>query len=183
MCIVAFAIAECGLIAFFWPINPSTIGHDSRCNSVAAEILRQEKLQAAFRANKEISQNKRLDARDMKLSFSLASAKPKPVPIGLAPSDKKPPAFVALGEDALDSVDAAPTASDNKQASANKKLLARNVGMSRIMQKRMDAERQVDATVFEYDEVYDKMQEAKERQKLAKEAESRERKASRCLLL
>ncbi|KAJ7632651.1 coiled-coil domain-containing protein 55-domain containing protein [Roridomyces roridus] len=44
------------------------------------------------------------------------------------------------------------------------------------MQKRMAAEKRVDNTVYEYDEVWDKMQEAKLRQKEAKEVESKDRK-------
>ena len=39
-----------------------------------------------------------------------------------------------------------------------------------------EEEKKVDATVFEYDEVWDKMQETKARQKEAKEADSKERK-------
>lgn len=40
----------------------------------------------------------------------------------------------------------------------------------------MEAEKKVDETVYEYDEVWDKMQEAKQRQKEAKEVDSKERK-------
>ncbi|KAJ7235481.1 coiled-coil domain-containing protein 55-domain containing protein [Mycena haematopus] len=91
----------------------------------------------------------------MKLSFSLA--KPKPAPAAPPTSLKRPAAF-ALGDD--EPIDAAPTASFDKATSANKKLLAQNVQTTRTMQKRMDAEKKVDATVFEYDEVWDKMQES-----------------------
>lgn len=107
----------------------------------------------------------------MKLSFALA--KPKAAPAAPPPSLKRPAAF-AFGDD--EPVDAAPTASFDKATSANKKLLAQNVQTSRTMQKRMDAEKKVDATVFEYDEVWDKMQESKLRQKEAKEVESKDRK-------
>ncbi|KAK7019351.1 nuclear speckle splicing regulatory protein 1 [Favolaschia claudopus] len=69
-----------------------------------------------------------------------------------------------------------PTASLDKAASANKKLLAQNVQTSRTTQKRMQAEKNVDATVYEYDEVWDKMQESKLRQKEAKESEAKDRK-------
>ncbi|KAF9464733.1 coiled-coil domain-containing protein 55-domain containing protein [Collybia nuda] len=44
------------------------------------------------------------------------------------------------------------------------------------MRKRMEAEREVDETVYEYDEVWDRMQEAKQRQKDAKEVDAKERK-------
>ena len=46
------------------------------------------------------------------------------------------------------------------------------------MKKKLEEEKKVDSTVFEYDEVWDKMQEAKQRQKEAKEADSKERKVS-----
>jgi hypothetical protein len=41
----------------------------------------------------------------------------------------------------------------------------------------MDAEKQVDATVYEHDEVWDKIQDAKLKAKLGKEQEPKERKA------
>ncbi|KAJ7219308.1 coiled-coil domain-containing protein 55-domain containing protein [Mycena pura] len=111
----------------------------------------------------------------MKLSFALALNKPKAAQDPPAPSLKRPAAF-ALGEDD-DPIDAAPTAlSLDRGTAANKKLLAQNVLTSRAMQKRMAAEKKVDATVYEYDEVWDKMREAKARQKEAKELESKERK-------
>ncbi|KAJ7063325.1 coiled-coil domain-containing protein 55-domain containing protein [Mycena amicta] len=110
----------------------------------------------------------------MKLSFSLA--KPQDAAAGSPlPSLKRPAAF-AFGDD--DPVDAAPTSSVSldKNAAANKKLLAQNVHTSRTTKKRMEAEKKVDATVYEYDEVWDKMQDAKARQKEAKELEAQERK-------
>ncbi|KAJ7685221.1 coiled-coil domain-containing protein 55-domain containing protein, partial [Mycena polygramma] len=110
----------------------------------------------------------------MKLSFSLA--KPKAAPAPPPPSLKRPAAF-ALGDDD-EPLDAAPTASSStdKSTAANKKLLAQNVQSSRTMRKRMEAEKKVDKTVYEYDEVWDKMQESKLRQKEAKELESKDRK-------
>src|SRR5258705_8565457 len=53
---------------------------------------------------------------------------------------------------------------------------------SKAMQKRIAAEKQVDVTVYEYDEVWDKMQEAKQRQQLAKEADAVARKVMQFLL-
>ncbi len=47
---------------------------------------------------------------------------------------------------------------------------------SKAMRKRMAAEKQVDATVYEYDEVWDKMKEAKQHQQAAKEADVAARK-------
>lgn len=109
----------------------------------------------------------------MKLSFSLAKPKPAAPP---APSLKRPAPFGL--EDDIDIADAAPTAasSSNRDAATNKKLLAQNVEASKTVRKRMEAEKKVDETVYEYDEVWDKMQEAKLRQKEAKEADSKLRK-------
>ncbi|KAF8894647.1 coiled-coil domain-containing protein 55-domain containing protein [Infundibulicybe gibba] len=108
----------------------------------------------------------------MKLSFSLNKAK-QPAP---TPSLKRPVVF-GSGEDD-EPIDAAPTnlsVGDNSTA-ANKKLLAHNVEASKAMRKRMEAEKKVDETVYQYDEVWDKMQESKQRQKEAKEMDAKERK-------
>ncbi|KIY43430.1 hypothetical protein FISHEDRAFT_10959, partial [Fistulina hepatica ATCC 64428] len=51
-----------------------------------------------------------------------------------------------------------------------------NVAFSRTQKKRMEAEKKVDETVYEYDEVWDQIQEAKQRAKEVKELESKERK-------
>jgi coiled-coil domain-containing protein 55 len=117
----------------------------------------------------------------MKVSFSLASAKSKAPaapaaakPVGDAPSLKKPVAFASLDDD--EPVDAAATAGGSTSRQPNKQLIAQNVGMSKSLKRQLEEEKQVDATVFEYDEVWDKMQEAKLRQKMAKEADSKERK-------
>ncbi|KAG6851002.1 hypothetical protein H0H93_004489 [Arthromyces matolae] len=101
----------------------------------------------------------------MKLSFSLA--KPQ--------KGEKPASTLIKPAFSLDdySPDSVPTSSN---AGAGKKLNAQNVETSKAIKKRMEAEKKVDATVFEYDEVWDRMQEAKERQKLAKEQEALERK-------
>ncbi|EKM55588.1 uncharacterized protein PHACADRAFT_256315 [Phanerochaete carnosa HHB-10118-sp] len=48
--------------------------------------------------------------------------------------------------------------------------------MSKATKRKLEEEKKVDATVFEYDEVWDKMQEAKLRQKEVKEVETKERK-------
>jgi coiled-coil domain-containing protein 55 len=113
----------------------------------------------------------------MKLSFALPSSKAKPV--GNAPSLKKPAAFSSVDDEP---VDAAPTLSNDGNTSANKKLLAQNVESSKAMRKRMEAEKKIDATVYEYDEVWDKMQETKLRQKEAKEADAKERKVRRIFI-
>jgi coiled-coil domain-containing protein 55 len=121
----------------------------------------------------------------MKLSFALPSTKSQPV--GAAPSLKRPAAFSSLDEE--EPIDAAPTLSDDRKvaATANKQLLAHNVGsMSKAMRKRIEEEKKVDETVYEYDEVWDKMQEAKLRQKEAKEVDALKRKVrltSSCLMV
>ncbi|KAF7363477.1 Nuclear speckle splicing regulatory protein 1-like protein [Mycena sanguinolenta] len=116
----------------------------------------------------------------MKLSFSLAKPKASSsASAAPAPSLKRPAAF-AFGDD--EPVDAAPTASLDKAASANKKLLAQNVHTSKTMQKRMDAEKKVDPTVFEYDEVWDKMQESKLKQKEVKQQEAKDKKVRLSLI-
>ncbi|KAI9509626.1 coiled-coil domain-containing protein 55-domain containing protein [Russula earlei] len=104
----------------------------------------------------------------MKLSFSLTKAAPKS-----APSLKRPAAFGAL-DDA--------TASDTELASSrnggtgNSDLVAQNIQLSKSARKRMEKEQQVDSTVYQYDEVWDSMQDAKARQTEIKERESKERK-------
>ena len=112
----------------------------------------------------------------MKVSFSL-KGKTAAKPVGEAPSLKRSAAFAALDDD--EPVDAAPTASgDKSKVAANKQFVAQSVEMSKSMKKKMEEEKRADATVFEYDEVWDKMQEAKARQKAAKEADAKERKVS-----
>jgi coiled-coil domain-containing protein 55 len=113
----------------------------------------------------------------MKLSFSL---KAKEQPVGAAPPLKKPVTFSSFDDD--EPVDAASTSSDSRKAASNKKLIAQNVESSKAIRKRMEAEKLVDETVYDYDGVYDKMQEAKQRQKEAKEADSKLRKVSSSLL-
>lgn len=110
----------------------------------------------------------------MKVSFSLANSKAKAKPVGDAPPLKRPITFASLEDD--EPVDAAPTAGGSSKAPVNKQLIAQNVEMSKATKRKLEEEKKVDATVFEYDEVWDKMQEAKLRQKEAKEAEAKERK-------
>lgn len=107
------------------------------------------------------------NSADMNLSdsFSLVNAKAAP-----HPSLKRPAAFA----DDDEFIDAVPTASLDKSAAANKKFLAQNVQPARTMQRRLEAEMKVDQTVYEYDEVWDRMQESKQRQKEAKELASKD---------
>lgn len=111
----------------------------------------------------------------MKVSFSLANSKAKAAkPVGDAPSLKRPITFSSLEDD--EPVDGAPTAGSSSKAPVNKQLIAQNVEMSKATKRKLEEEKKVDATVFEYDEVWDKMQEAKLRQKETKEVETKERK-------
>ena len=110
----------------------------------------------------------------MKVSFSLANVKAKAKPAGEAPALKKPIAFASLEDD--EPIDAAPTAGSSGRANINKQVVAQSVEMSKAMKKKLEEEKKVDATVFEYDEVYDKMKAIKEQQKITKEADARERK-------
>jgi coiled-coil domain-containing protein 55 len=110
----------------------------------------------------------------MKLSFSLAN-KTATKSVGDAPSLKRPAVFGApeddtTGDDELQSA--------SNAGAGNGDLVARNVQLSKAAKKRMEKEQQIDATVYQYDEVYDSMQDAKARQKEIKERESKERKVS-----
>lgn len=113
----------------------------------------------------------------MKLSFSLGKKQPE----APAPSLKRTAAFASLDDD--EPMDAAATSTSDSKAAPNKRLLAQNVGSSRAARKRLEEQKRVDATVYEYDEVWDKMQEAKQKQKEAKEVDSQERKVRSLLLL
>ncbi|KAF9533014.1 coiled-coil domain-containing protein 55-domain containing protein [Crepidotus variabilis] len=93
----------------------------------------------------------------MKLSISLN--KPKAAQTKQPPL--KPSAFGSAEEDVEENVEQTKTGS-----------LALAAQTSKAMRKRIDAEKQVDASVFEYDEVWDKMQETKQRQKVAKEVDA-----------
>ncbi|KAI0065362.1 hypothetical protein BV25DRAFT_1821754 [Artomyces pyxidatus] len=110
----------------------------------------------------------------MKLSFSLTNNKPKASAVGAAPPLKRPAAFASLDDEFTE--DLAPSTSKKTTSGAPARLIAQNAGTSKAAKKRMEAEQQVDATVYQYDEIWDNMQEAKVRQKESKEQESQERK-------
>lgn len=116
-----------------------------------------------------------------KLSFSFSS-KPKAAPLGAAPALKKPAAFGDLGDDD-EPIDAALTSSSSARADVNKRLAAQGAStstaggaLSRTAKKKLQQEIAVDPTVYEYDEVYDRMKEAEVRAKAIKEDEAAERK-------
>jgi hypothetical protein len=108
------------------------------------------------------------NSKIMKLSISLN--KPKAVQ---PPAPIKPPSAFSLVDDG--------DAEDNGllgKSQDKTEPLAHNVHSSQAMRRRMEAEKRVDETVFEYDEVWDKMQEAKQRQLAAKEADASIRKVA-----
>jgi hypothetical protein len=108
----------------------------------------------------------------MKLSFSLPK-KTATKPVGDAPSLKRPANFGTL-DDEVENDDAFSSARNGE--AGNSGLVAQNLQLSKSAKKRMEMEQQVDATVYQYDEVWDDMQDAKARQKEIKERESKERK-------
>lgn len=112
----------------------------------------------------------------MKLSFSLTNkAVTKSKSAGDAPSLKRPAAFGTLDDDIANDD---PLASARSGGMGNGDLVAQNIQLSKSAKKRMEKEQQVDATVYQYDEVWDSMQESKARQKAVKERETKERKVS-----
>lgn len=106
-----------------------------------------------------------------KLSFSLAPKSKQPV--GTAPSLKAPTAFSVLDDENNDD---APTTSKAGRHVGNQPHIPQSSLESRVQRKRMSEEKKVDQTVYEYDEVWDRMQEAKLKAKETKETESKERK-------
>lgn len=108
----------------------------------------------------------------MKVSFSLAN-KAKAKPTGSAPPLKQPVAFASLDDEPID---AAPTASDSGRAQGNKAYVVQNAASSSRSKKKIEEELKVDPTVFEYDAIWDNMQEAKLRKKMENEASTKERK-------
>src|SRR5260221_11662472 len=112
----------------------------------------------------------------MNLSFSLPKPATKSTVVGNAPSFKRPADFGTFDDDTAND-DAPPSAHNGK--AGNSDLVAQNMQLSKSAKKRMEKEQQVDATVYQYDEVWDSMQDAKAKQKETKEQESKERKVCR----
>jgi coiled-coil domain-containing protein 55 len=115
----------------------------------------------------------------MKVSISLKGKQKDDKPVGAAPSLKRPAAFGALDDDEPE--DAAESSTVNVKAPANARLIAQNTKVSKATRKRLEAEQQVDATVFQYDEVWDNMQLAKDKQKEIKQMETQDRKVRRAV--
>jgi hypothetical protein len=103
----------------------------------------------------------------MKLSISLN----KPKAAHASNTISRPSAF---GTDVDDGVDNDLLASENPRPHGVPAVHA--LGFSKLMKKRVEAERLIDETVYEYDEVWDKMQEAKLRQQAAKDVDASVRK-------
>jgi len=104
----------------------------------------------------------------MKLSFSLNSSKKAkgsvPVP---APPISKASAFGSLEDDGVASADPPDL---NRHLAGGKPPVSTLAGsLSRTQKQKLEKEKEVDPTVFEYDEVYDQMKEAQMRAKQAKE--------------
>jgi coiled-coil domain-containing protein 55 len=111
----------------------------------------------------------------MKLSFSL-----KGKAVGTAPSLKPATPFASLEDDIA--LDTAPTALTGR-AEAQKHLVAQSSSAtSRATRKKLEEEKKLDKTIFEYDEVYDVMEQAKQRSKEKRDIEAQERKV-RCKVL
>ena len=107
----------------------------------------------------------------MKLSFSL-----KGKTAGAAVPLKPVIPFTSLEDDPAD---AAPTSS-NSHTEVHRHLVAQNsTAISRATRKKLEEEKKVDQTIFEYDEVYDLMEQAKQRRKEKRDLEAQERKV-RC---
>lgn len=111
----------------------------------------------------------------MKVSFSLAKKPETPSPFQL----KKPPAPAqkpSLFTPDDDDDDEGPLASGSKAKKNGVGLQTVSAETSKAQKKRELAEMAVDSTVYQYDEVWDKIQTAKQKVKEAKTAESKERK-------
>ncbi|KAF8910958.1 coiled-coil domain-containing protein 55-domain containing protein [Gymnopilus junonius] len=105
----------------------------------------------------------------MKLSISLN--KPKSQAVKSSAPLARPLAFSIEVDDDVDEQNEPKISKTGRSGP-----LPHSVESSKAMQKRMAAEKMVDETVYEYDEVWDKMQEAKQRLQAAKEADAAVRK-------
>jgi coiled-coil domain-containing protein 55 len=103
----------------------------------------------------------------MKVSFALNKSKPatSAPPSTLA----KPTAFSAADDDE-------PATEPLTLGGKGKKGSDRPPVISKQAKKRMAAEMELDSSVYEYDEVWDNMQQVKQKQKELKERDSQERK-------
>ena len=110
----------------------------------------------------------------MKVSFSLARKPETPSPFQLkkSPAPAQKPSLFNTDDDDGDSFVPDPT-STKKNGIGIQTVSAET---SKAQKKRELAEMAVDSTVYQYDEVWDKLQMAKQKVKEAKVAETKERK-------
>lgn len=125
-----------------------------------------------------------MDNNGPKLSFALGKAGPPSNGSKTAFSFTKPKApapkpAVAFGDDDDDEQDEQPKASSSRDTGAgNKALIAKSAAasLSRQARKLQEEALKIDQSVFDYDEVWDGMQSAREATKQAKQEEAAERK-------
>jgi coiled-coil domain-containing protein 55 len=115
-----------------------------------------------------------------KLSFSF-KAKPKPkATTGIPPQSS---AFAALDDDPVEE-DFGSSKSSRPGITKPKSLVPTQVVMTKAMKREMEEQKKVDATVYQYDEVYDRLKEADRQAELAREEEAKIRQVychiSRC---
>jgi coiled-coil domain-containing protein 55 len=103
------------------------------------------------------------------ISLKSKGKQPEGATLALKPARE----FGQLGDDELQ--DAAATSSTSSRTEVNKRLASMNSSNSKAQRKRMLMAQSVDETVFQYDEVWDKMQDAKAKSKEAKEVEAKKR--------
>ncbi|SCV69899.1 BQ2448_1293 [Microbotryum intermedium] len=119
----------------------------------------------------------------VKLSFGFNNGGgTKKLSLGSKPPLKKTSAFgsSALGQgDSEDDDDAPPPVASTSKATANRPMVAQppaNTKLSRAQKQKQEEQLVLDATVFEYDEVFDQMKQASKVALLDKKKESAERK-------
>jgi coiled-coil domain-containing protein 55 len=111
----------------------------------------------------------------MKLSFSL-----KGKAVGTAPSLKPVTPFTSLEDGPVDAV----STPINGRSEINQRLVAQTSSVtSRATRKKLEQEKKVDETIFEYDEVYDLMEQAKQWRKEKRDIETGERKVRRTVTI
>lgn len=115
----------------------------------------------------------------MKVSFSLARKPETPSPFQprKPPAPAQKPSLFNVDDDDGDSL--APDPTTNKKDGVGIQNVSAET--SKAQKKRELAEMAVDSTVYQYDEVWDKLQMAKQKVKEAKVAETKERKV--CLFV
>jgi len=104
-----------------------------------------------------------------KLSFSF-KAKPKPKATPVIPPQR--PAFTALDDDQVEEDTTVPNPG-RPGVVKPKSLVPTQAIITKAMKREMEEQKKVDATVYQYDEVYDRLKEADRLAQLAKEEEAK----------